>query len=114
MDKNTTIEELKILVQQFIDSRDWQQFHNPKDLAISISLEAAELLELFQWQQNPVMTAQIQRKQIRYELADIVIYCLSFASTCNIDITAAIKSKMKINDNKYPIKEYYGKTSATM
>jgi NTP pyrophosphatase (non-canonical NTP hydrolase) len=93
----------------FRDARDWKQFHNPKDLAISISLETSELLELFQWSGtdlNPKDTAAA-----RDELADILIYCIYFADALGVDIPSAIADKLKTDDERYPVSKAKG-TSA--
>ena len=86
---------------QFRDARDWAQFHNPKDLAISISLEAAELLEAFQWS-GPDTSAAGRENKIREELSDILIYCIYLADTCNLDIADIITEKLAQNARKYP------------
>lgn len=105
-DESTTIIDLKSRVHNFVNERDWTKYHNPKDIAISIAIEAAELLEHFQWadeteversSKNPAKLAEIEQ-----ELADIVIYCLSFANAANIDIAQAVVSKIEINNVKYP------------
>ena len=72
-------------VLKFRDDRDWKQFHNPKDLAISISLEAAELLEVFQWSAEDVQCEKKMDK-IKEELADVVNYCVLMADTCGLDL----------------------------
>ena len=94
-------------ILQFRDDRDWKQFHNPKDLAISISLEAAELLECFQWS-GADTEAAAKTKELKEELSDVVIYALLLAERLNIDIDAAIKDKIRVNGEKYPVKESYG------
>ena len=92
-DKLTKIQELKDLVEKFKNERDWGHHHTPKNLAISISLEAAELMEHFQWGD----WKEENREEIKKELADIIIYCLSFASSNNIDVAEAVKAKMEHN-----------------
>jgi|SRR5574344_717144 NTP pyrophosphatase (non-canonical NTP hydrolase) len=72
-------------ILKFRDDRDWKQFHNPKDLAISISLEAAELLEVFQWSGTDTSNKRKQEK-IKEELADVVNYCVLMADACNLDL----------------------------
>ena len=72
-------------ILKFRDERDWKQFHNPKDLAISISLEAAELLEAFQWS-GPDVSGEAKKDKIKEELADVLIYCVHMADACNLDI----------------------------
>ena len=81
-------------VLKFRDDRNWKQFHNPKDLAISISLEAAELLEVFQWSAGDVQCEEKIGK-IREELADVVNYCILMADVCGLDLDEIIQEKVK-------------------
>ena len=91
-------------VLKFRDDRDWKQFHNPKDLAISISLEAAELLEVFQWSaEDVVCTDKIDK--IREELADVVNYCILMADACGLDLDEIVREKVKLNNEKYPVEK---------
>lgn len=92
---------------KFRDDRDWKQFHNPKDLAISISLEAAELLEIFQWSGVDVSNEGKQEK-IKEELADVVNYCVLMADACGLDIDEIVQEKIKINEEKYPVEKSKG------
>jgi len=89
-------------VLRFRDERGWKQFHNPKDLAISISLETAELLELFQWSGENV-TCRNKLLNIKEELADVLIYCIYLADTVGIDIDTIITDKLEKNQGKYPV-----------
>lgn len=89
-------------ILQFRDERDWRQFHNPKDLAISISLEAAELLEVFQWSAEDVKCTEKMDK-IREELADVINYCVLMADACSLDIDEIVQAKIKRNNEKYPV-----------
>ena len=106
-DREATTYQLRQLVQEFIDERDWAKYHNPKDLAISIAIEAAELMELFQWMgekeaqsilENPERFARLEE-----ELADIVILCLSLANVSSIDLARAVTKKLEKNRDKYPV-----------
>lgn len=91
-------------INQFRDDRNWRQFHNEKDLAISISLEASELLELFQWKQpEEVTTTQLER--IKEELADVLIYSYMMADNLNLDIDTIIEEKLEKNNQKYPVEK---------
>ena len=94
-------------VLKFRDDRDWKQFHNPKDLAISISLEAAELLEVFQWSGTDVSNINKQDK-IKEELADVVNYCILMADACNLDLDEIVQAKVKRNSEKYPVDKAKG------
>ena len=112
-DQTTTIADLRQAVDAFIDERDWHPFHNAKDLAISIAIEAAELLEEFQWQ-DPSEVAEIRadldaRERVRQELADVLIYCLSLSNALGIDISDAVRDKLVISGRKYPAEAYRGR-----
>lgn len=98
-----TIEE----VLKFRDDRDWKQFHNPKDLAISISLEAAELLEVFQWSAEDVK-CEAKIDKIKEELADVVNYCILMADACGLDLDEIVRKKVKQNEAKYPVEKAFG------
>ena len=102
-----SIKELKDKVTKFRDDRNWRQFHNPKDLAISISLEAAELLEVFQWSGADVDVPE-KRYKVEEELADVLMYCISLADTMNMDISEIIEKKIEVNCRKYPVEKAYG------
>jgi len=111
-DQLTTISELKRKVQEFIDERDWTNYHTPRNLAESISIESAELLEIFQWlteqetKNLPGDKAKLDR--IKEELADVMVYCISLANSTGIDISEAISSKIEKNVSKYPIEKVKG------
>ena len=95
-------------IEEFVEQRDWKKFHNPKDLAISISLEASELLELFQWKSSEESVKKYPN-ELKEELADILIYCIQFASIMGYDIEDIITSKLKSNAAKYPVELVKGK-----
>lgn len=105
MDNNTTIQELKEKIEQFVKERDWSQFHNSKNLSISIAIEAAELMEHFQWKNEIENKAEIEN-----EIADITAYILSFCIINNIDLSKAIENKLEINRKKYPLEKCKGKS----
>lgn len=86
----------------FRDERDWEQFHNPKDLAISLSLETSELLELFQWKDNEEAIAK-GRDRMAEELADVCTYAVYFAKALGFDLDEIIEDKLKKNAAKYPV-----------
>jgi len=112
-DEICPVSRLKNEVKTFIAERDWEQFHSPKNLSMSIAIEAAELMEHFQW----VTTSEARflgRDPEKYEaiiqeVADIAIYILSLCGSLNIDLSEAITRKLKLNRNKYPLEEYWGK-----
>ncbi len=99
--------ELKTLtdaVNQFTEERDWDQFHNPKDLAIAISLEAAELLEVFLWKKPE----EAKVEKIKEELADVINYALLLASKYDFDIYQIVMEKLRRNAEKYPVEKAKG------
>jgi len=112
-DSNTAVERLKQRMRQFVRERDWQQFHDPKNLAMSIAIEAAELMEHFQWvrseEAHQLLQDEQQKQQIAEELADVVCFVLSFANVCGIDITQAVLAKIEANERKYPADRYRGR-----
>ena len=95
------------LVTSFRDERNWKQFHTPKDLAISLCLEAAELLEVFQWSGADVTCAD-KTDKIREELADVVSYCILMADACGLDLDEIVRAKNAKNAQKYPADLAYG------
>ena len=101
--KQETIEQ----VLKFRDDRNWRQFHNPKDLAISICLEAAEPLEIFQWSAEDVQ-CEDKKDKIREELADVLNYCVLMADVCGLDMDEIVLEKIKRNEEKYPVEKAYG------
>lgn len=101
------MKELMNKINQFRDDRDWRKFHNEKDLAISISLEASELLELFQWK-NSEEVVESSLNEIKEELADVLIYSLMMADNLNLDVEDIIKSKLDLNEQKYPVEKSRG------
>ena len=94
-------------INKFRDDRNWRQFHNEKDLAISISLESSELLELFQWKSSEATVSE-KLPQIKEELADVFIYAFMLADNLNLDVEKIIADKIVVNSKKYPIKESFG------
>jgi dCTP diphosphatase len=105
-DTHTTLFYLREKVAEFVAARNWQPFHNPKNLAMSISIEAAELQEHFQWltieESRVYLHSLEQRLDVADELADIVIYCLSFANTAEIDVSDAVLKKLARNEHRFP------------
>lgn len=108
-DSHTSIDDLKSVVNDFIESRKWQSFHNPKNLAMSISIESAELLELFQWLTPEEAAQAIENKNFREslkdEIADVLSYLLSLSLAANIDIASTLVNKMSKNNVKYPVED---------
>lgn len=114
-DKTTTLAELKQLVEGFVAQREWQPFHDPKNLSCSIAIEAAELMEHFQWfrsdQLHEIKQDSQKMVEVQEELADILAYVVSFASTMEIDLAAALEDKMRKNETKYPADRFRGRFS---
>ena len=109
--KPVDIEKLMLEIRSFCEERDWRRFHNPKDLAIALSTESAELLELFLWK-DPDETTQIsktKRKEIEDEVADIAIYLLDLVDVLELDIESIIRRKLQHNRDKYPVELAKGK-----
>jgi NTP pyrophosphatase (non-canonical NTP hydrolase) len=107
MDHTATVQDLKSAVRKFISARDWDSFHNPKNVAMSIAIEAAEIMEHFQWISIEEGRQKMQEPELRAEvadeLADVMIYCLSFANACNIDVSQAIQMKLDRNETRFPV-----------
>tara|TARA_Y100000591_G_scaffold294416_1_gene282994 strand:- start:558 stop:905 length:348 start_codon:yes stop_codon:yes gene_type:complete len=111
-DINTTITELKKIVEDFIDERDWSQFHNPKNLSMALAIEAGELMDIFKWNStqecDDMMSEKNTKQDATDELADIMIYALAFSNRNNINISSAIEEKMIKNRKKYPTEKFKG------
>ena len=101
---------LRALVRQFVDERDWDQFHTPKNLASALSVEAAELLEHFQWLQHGRIDelGADKLEQVRHEMADVLVYLVRLADKLDVDLMAAVEDKMVINRAKYPADKVRG------
>ena len=104
MEFDSGLDDLSRSLLAFRDARDWKQFHKPKDLALAISVEAAELLEAFLWKSDQ----EAEPGKIREELADVMAYVLLMADACKIDIRQALADKIKANANKYPVEKARG------
>ncbi|OGH68042.1 MAG: nucleotide pyrophosphohydrolase [Candidatus Magasanikbacteria bacterium RIFCSPHIGHO2_02_FULL_50_9b] len=106
-----TLEDLTAKITTFRDARDWKQFHNPKDLALSLVLEAAEVMEHFQWKNEDEIKKYLvsNKAAISEELADVLYWVLLMAYDLNIDIGTAVENKMQKNEEKYPVEKAKGK-----
>lgn len=93
-------------INQFRDARNWRQFHNEKDLALSISIEAAELLEIFQWKTSEEALADFEH--LKEEIADVLIYSYMLADNLKLDIDTIIQEKLIKNNRKYPVDQSRG------
>jgi NTP pyrophosphatase (non-canonical NTP hydrolase) len=101
---------LRALVREFVDERDWDQFHSPKNLASALTVEAAELLEHFQWLQNGRLDELGPDKltEVRHEMADVLVYLVRLADKLDVDLMAAVQEKMVLNRAKYPAEQVRG------
>lgn len=107
----TDIKKLTEMIIKFRNKRNWRQFHNPKDVSLSMVLEAGEVMEHFQWKNEKEMQEHIKKhkKEIGKELADVFYWVLLMSHDLDIDIIKAIEDKMKENEMKYPVKKAKGK-----
>ena len=116
-DQTTAVAALRELVRQFVDERDWRQFHTPKNLSMSLAIEAAELMEHFQWltaeQSLAVRSDPARLAAVGEELADVLCYALALANALDLDIATIVRDKMAKNERKYPAAEFRGRLAAT-
>lgn len=105
-----SLKDLQARIRQFVDERDWDQFHNPKDLSISLALEAAEVMEHFQWKNLKEMAKHSVdgKEDIGEELADVFYWVLLLANKLDIDLVSAFEKKMQKNEAKYPVEKAKG------
>ncbi len=108
-DDATTVAALRDRVAGFVRERDWEKYHRPANLAKAISVEAAELLELFQWRADSEPMDPALKVRVEDELADVVIYCLSAANAVGIDVSEAVLKKVSKNEARYPAREWRGR-----
>ncbi|MFN0019207.1 MAG: nucleotide pyrophosphohydrolase [Pirellulaceae bacterium] len=111
-DSSTTLSELRNLVREFVEERDWRQFHSPKNLSMSLAIEAAELMEHFQWLDVPASREAAKDPArlapIGEELADVLCYAFALANELGLDISTVVRDKMAKNAIKYPADEFRG------
>lgn len=107
-----TFKILQKQVAKFVSDRDWDKFHNPKSLAMSISIEASEIMELYQWKTLEEALESTNdpefKQELAFELADVLIYILSLSYRANIDLKEAIMKKLEINNSRFPEKAVHG------
>ena len=110
-DQQTTLQELRTMVRQFVDARDWKQFHAPKNISMAMAIEVAELMEHFQW-----LSVEASREMdatrlaaVGEELADVLCYGFALANELDLDISTVMRAKMKKNEAKYPVESYRGR-----
>jgi len=111
-DTSTTITDLRNFVEDFVQERDWSQFHNAKNLSMALSIEAGELMDIFKWNTHEecerMMSEKKTRQEATDEIADVMIYALAFANRNDINIADAIDQKMIKNREKYPADKFKG------
>ncbi len=112
-DAVTTVADMKQVLRQFVDQRDWSQFHAPKNLAMSLAIEAAELMEHFQWidvaESRQLQDCESRKAEIADEIADVLCYTLAIANVMDVDLADAFEKKMAKNRVKYPAEEFQGR-----
>jgi len=112
-DRETTVHDLRCIVEEFVDQRDWQQFHSPKNLSMALAIEAAELMEHFQWistdESRTIGENQEKLDMVGEELSDVFCYVLAIANELKIDLSQSLRNKMKKNIEKYPAPEFRGR-----
>src|SRR3954467_7791586 len=107
---NDTFQEMTERIRRFRDAREWRQFHQPKELAVAITAEAGELLQHFVWQSPEQSERRVteRRAEIESEIADVAILLFELADNCQIDLAAAIRTKLAHNDERYPVAKAKG------
>lgn len=112
-DDATTVRQLRDLVEEFVDQRDWHQFHTPKNISMSLAVEAAELMEHFQWitgeESRKIVDQPEKKSEVADELADVLCYAMAVANELDIDIATAMHQKMVKNRQKYPAEKFKGR-----
>ena len=110
-DCSQDLNSIRDRLRKFVDERDWDQFHNPKNLAMALSVESSELLELFQWLTDAESQEldKEKQKEAEMELADILIYLIRIADKLDIDLLDAVAKKLEINEQRYPVSKVKGK-----
>lgn len=110
MKKPSTLDDLRIALRRFAAARDWEQFHTPKNLAMALTVEAAELLEQFQWL-TPAQSLRLdarRKRAVEDEIADVLLYLTRLADVLDIDAAAAARRKIRVNARKYPVRHAKG------
>ena len=102
--KQIELEELVTRIRAFVDERDWEQFHSPKNLSMALAVEAAELVEIFQWmtEEDSLSLNDEQKQRAEEEIADVMTYLIRISDRLDIDLLAAVERKLVISDQKYP------------
>jgi NTP pyrophosphatase (non-canonical NTP hydrolase) len=112
MDDETTLADLRRRVAAFVAARDWEQFHTPKNLSIAVAIEAAELMEAFQWlsdEEAAALEGEEKRAAVVDELADVLIYALSLANALGVNVSTAVVEKLARNEHRFPVEDWRGR-----
>ena len=104
------LETITAKVRRFRDERDWEQFHDSKNLALALSIEAAELNELFLWKKD-TQVEQVDRDRLREELADVFAYAIMLAGRHGLDVSEIVREKIEVNAQKYPVEKSRGRAN---
>jgi dCTP diphosphatase len=105
----TPLEALRADLRRFVEARDWDRFHDAKDLALSLNVEAGELLELFQWREAGKPLSDEERRRVAEETADVLLYALLLADKTGFDLVEAARQKLAANAAKYPVEKARGR-----
>jgi NTP pyrophosphatase (non-canonical NTP hydrolase) len=112
-DETTTVAELRRRVADFVSAREWEIYHDPKNLSMSIAIEAAELMEHFQWARNEELAELLRdekrRQQVGEEVSDVVCFLLALVNVLDLDLSSAVDRKLAKNAVKYPVEEFRGR-----
>jgi dCTP diphosphatase len=112
-DNDTTVADLRQRVTEFVSARAWEQYHTPKSLSGAIAIEAAELMEHFQWLTHEQAAVAVQdeakRAAMADELADVLIYALSLANALDVDVSTVVLGKLEHNEQRFPVEEWLGR-----
>jgi NTP pyrophosphatase (non-canonical NTP hydrolase) len=109
-ERSGDLAELRDLIREFVSERDWDQFHTPRNLAASVCIESAELLEAFQWLVTGTESeiSDARRENIRHEIADVLFYLIRLADKLDVDLPSAVREKLVLNREKYPANKVRG------
>ena len=112
-DAETRVQDIRAMVERFVSERDWHQFHAPKNISMALAIEAAELMEHFQWisvkESRDMADDDARKSAVAEELADVLCYGFALANEMGIDVATAMREKMKKNEVKYPAERFQGK-----
>ncbi|HEY3997665.1 MAG TPA: nucleotide pyrophosphohydrolase [Candidatus Xenobia bacterium] len=112
-DSDTTVAALRQVCQDFCDARDWRQYHDPKDVALCLSVEVGEILDLFRFKKEAAIDSDLQdparRERLADEMADVLYWLLMLSLRCDVDLSQALRQKMAKNEARYPVPLAYGR-----